>query len=245
MAKKHHFKINDKSIAVIQARMKSTRYPGKVMFPFSGKPAMEHILDSALQVFDPPRVYVVTSVDPANDAIVALCKQKAVNVYRGDEDNVASRFWDILHAVPCDYFVRLNADSPLLDHRIIIRAADIATSSGDAADIVSTSSPRNFPSGMNVEIVRSRTFLNEYSYFSDTEHFEHVTLYFYQNLHKFVIKSVPSKLEKPQSYKFSFDTDEDRKRMEAIFESLSMPHYKYTLRQKCRIYDGLFGGKNC
>ena len=243
--KKHLSEINDKIIAIIQARMGSVRFPGKVMYPLAGKPAIEHLLDSVLQVFDPQRLYIATSIDPANDAIVALCKQKGVNVYRGDEDNVVSRFRDIVRAVKCDFFVRLNADSPLLDHRIIIRAADIATSSGEAADIVTTSSPRNFPSGMNVEIVRSQTFLNEYSCFSDAGHFEHVTLYFYQNPHKFVIKSVPANLERPQSYIFSFDTDEDKKRIEIIFESLSMPHYKYTLRQKCRIYDGLFGGKNC
>ena len=245
MKQKHHFRINDKGIAVIQARMKSARYPGKVMFPFSGKPAMEHILDSVLQIFDPQRLYIATSIDPANDAIVALCKQKGVNVYRGDEDNVASRFRDILHAVPCDFFVRLNADSPLVDYRIIIHAADIANSFGEAADIVTTSSPRNFPSGMNIEIVRSQTFLNHYSCFSDAAHFEHVTLYFYQNPHKFIIKSVPSNLEKPHSYKFSFDTDEDRKKIEALFACLTKPHYEYTLVQKCRIYDGLFGGKNC
>lgn len=232
--------INRRSIAVIQARMGSKRFPGKVMYPLSGRPAIGHLLDSVRQVYDRENLYVVTSLDPANDVLVAFCRKNGYHVYRGDEQNVASRFRDILEMRQAEFFIRLNADSPLLDSGIIMQAAEMALTGH--ADIVSTKGGKGVPSGMNVEVVRSEIFLKAYGDFTDAGHFEHVTAYFYENAQRFTAISVSPDIGDPHLYKFSFDTDDDRRRIERLFAALPLPHYTYTLREKCRVYADLFGG---
>jgi spore coat polysaccharide biosynthesis protein SpsF (cytidylyltransferase family) len=232
--------INDASIAIIQARMGSARFPGKVMHSFAGKPSIEHLLDAVGQVYDPGNVVVATSRAPENGPLAAFCRQRGFPVVRGSETNVASRFWDILNMRKSDYFVRLNADSPLLDHRIIVEAMEIALAEGP--DVVSTATERQFPSGMNVEVVKSETFLHAYDGFTESRHFEHVTTYFYEHRDIFSIRAVQSGISGPAQCKFSFDTEDDREKIAVLFGRFGAPHYTYTCSEKCRMYRELFGG---
>jgi spore coat polysaccharide biosynthesis protein SpsF len=224
--------------------MGSQRFPGKTMYNLAGKPSIAHLLDSVLQVFTPDMIFVASSVDSANDVIESFVKKRGVNIYRGNENNVAERFLDIVKTERSHSFVRLNADSPLLDYRIISDVLQTMAVTG--ADIVSTAVRRSFPSGMNVEALQSSVFLNAYDAFTDEGHFEHVTRYFYENSAGFKIESPLCPIESPGSYKFTFDTEEDAKKLEFFFHSLQLPHYRYSLQQKCEIYRNLFGStKNC
>jgi spore coat polysaccharide biosynthesis protein SpsF len=218
--------------------MGSQRFPGKTMYPLQGKPSIAHLLDAVLQVFAAQDVVVATSVNRENDELVAFCEQSGIEAYRGDEENVASRFRDILRQTEAGYFVRLNADSPLLDYRTITEVLGLLQET--EAEIVSTAVRRTYPSGMNVEGLKSSVFLSEYPQFVLPGHFEHVTKYFYDNAERFDIRAVESGIERPERYKFSFDTQEDRDRMEQLFAALEQPHYEYTLQEKCALYDRLF-----
>lgn len=227
-----------RTIAIIQARMGSQRFPGKTMYALQGKPSLAHLLDAVVQVFSVCDVYVASSDQHENDDLATFCEGYGVQVYRGDEHNVALRFRDILQRVSADAFVRLNADSPLLEHRTIERV--MAVMNETEADIVSTSIRRTYPSGMNVEMLKREMFLREYEHFTAEGHFEHVTQYFYQNAEQFDIRTVESGLEHPERYKFSFDTHEDKAKIEKLFAVIRRPHYEYTLAEKCAIYDQLF-----
>jgi spore coat polysaccharide biosynthesis protein SpsF len=227
----------EKIIAIIQARMGSQRFPGKTMHNLAGKPSIEHLLDAVSQVFTRDNIFVATSVDPANDALESFINNYDVNIYRGDENNVAGRFLDIINATQSEVFVRFNADSPLLDYRIIHDALDLMATA--CADIVTTAFREPFPSGMNVEVLRSRVFQDAYADFKDEGHFEHVTRYFYENSADFEIASLPCPVENPRDYKFTFDTAEDAERLQSFFNLLQLPHYQYTLEQKCGIYKAL------
>jgi spore coat polysaccharide biosynthesis protein SpsF len=189
-------------------------------------------------VFASDNVFIASSIDPANDVIENFVHKMGVHIYRGNENNVAGRFLAIIGKESPDYCVRLNADSPLLDHRIISNALDKMTSSN--ADIVSTAFGGAFPSGMNVEVFRSRVFQDAYHDFEKADHFEHVTKFFYENSTNYNIESIPCPVENPRSYKFTFDTPEDAKRLETFFNALQLPHYKYTLAEKCQTYRKLF-----
>lgn len=224
--------------------MGSQRFPGKTMYNLSGKPSIAHLLDAVSCVFPRNNIFVATSIDPANNVIESYVKKSGVNIYRGDENNVAGRFLDIIDAERPDMFVRFNADSPLLDYRIIKDAFQIMETT--RADIVSTVFGRAFPSGMNLEVLQSRVFQDTYADFKDKGHFEHVTRYFYENSANFKIESIPCPVKTPRNFKFTFDTAEDAKMLETFFNSLQLPHYQYTLEQKCKIYTKLFGSiKNC
>lgn len=226
-------------IAIIQARMGSHRFFGKTMYELAGKPSIEHLLDSVTYILPCSSVFVATSIDPANDILETFVERYGVHIFRGNENNVAGRFLDIIEAKSPDYFIRLNADSPLLDYRIIMKALEMLTESN--ADIVTTVTKPSFPSGMNVEVIRSKTFQDAYQQFEDVAHFEHVTRFFYENQNSYIIEKLSCPVPDAANCKFSFDTPEDAERLELFFNALQAPHYTYSLEQKCEIFRSLFG----
>jgi spore coat polysaccharide biosynthesis protein SpsF len=223
--------------------MGSKRFFGKTLFPIHGKPSLAYLIDSLLQSFERSKLFIATSISKDDDKIVEFCQDNKLNVFRGDEYNVASRFKKILEENVADYFLRLNADSPLFDYRIaedIIKTYHKLNFDNESIDLISTVIGRTFPSGMNVELLDSAAFLKAYENFSNPDHFEHVTKYFYEVVKNFNIITMESRIENPEKYKFSFDTVEDKSRIEKIFDKFNKPHYFYTLQEKCSIYKELF-----
>ena len=221
-------------IAIIQARMGSTRFPGKSMHELGGKPSLEHLLDSVSQVLPRESIYVASSTNPEDRPIAEFSSAYGVQLHQGHPSNVASRFFEILKDSTCSHFVRLSGDSPLLDHRAITRAIDLAQESPDA--IISSTVARSYPSGTNVELIPRDLFLNAYPAFAIDDDFEHVTHYFYRREKDFSILPLPSEIENPGRYSFSFDTAKDLEKLNAIFQQLEKPHYKYTLAEKCELF---------
>jgi spore coat polysaccharide biosynthesis protein SpsF (cytidylyltransferase family) len=218
--------------------MGSVRFPGKSMYLFNDRPSISYLIDSVLQVYDKSEIFIATSDRNEDDPIYNFCIKQNLNFFRGDNQNVASRYLQIALMQKPDFFIRLNADSPLLDHRIIVDLVDLYVD--NTIDLVSTAIDKSFPSGMNAEAVNAQTFIREYKSFKHNDHFEHVTKYFYENENKFKILSLKSDIIEPQKYKFSFDTDDDRIRIENFFKVINKPHYEYTLAEKCQMYKILF-----
>jgi spore coat polysaccharide biosynthesis protein SpsF len=225
-------------VVIIQARMGSKRFPGKTMYSLKGKPSIYHLLSSVENVFDKNKIFIATSQKIEDNTIYEFCTENKYPVFRGDEENVASRFYDILQNENCDFFIRINADSPLLDYRIIEIALKQCNSQN--IDLISSVIHRSLPSGTNIEIVNSKTFKDEYKYFSKDAHFEHVTRYFYENSEKFNNIQLDYSIKDFEKFKFSFDTLEDKLRIEKMFEKFEKPHFFYTLNEKCEIYKELF-----
>lgn len=196
------------------------------------------MLDALLQSTKASQIQVATSIAPLDDAIASYCASRGVTVFRGDEENVASRFQAITAAHLAPLFARLNADSPLFDHRILDLAVLLAESSN--ADLVSTSVDRQYPSGMHVEVVRTASFQAAYPSFDEHADFEHVTRFFYRHQERFAILAVPPRVENAGQYRFTFDTADDRDRLDRVFAALERPHFRYSLEDKCAIHDRLF-----
>jgi spore coat polysaccharide biosynthesis protein SpsF len=225
---------------IIQARMGSKRFPGKSMHEFNDIPSLKHLTNSLLQLIPKEQIIIATSENIDNNAIREFAKIENINLYSGDENNVASRFYTILKHRPCKYFVRLNGDSPLFDYRIL---EEEISALNDKFDIVSTIATERFPSGMNFEILKSEVFKDYYNNFTTSDHFEHVTKYFYDHKDQFAIKQVENKIDNAKNYNFSFDTKEDLERLKKLFDSFDTEHCNYSLVEKCKIYDKLFRQK--
>ena len=102
-----------KYIVIIQARMGSSRLPGKSLKVIKGKPMLEHIVDGVESVFSKECIYVATSKEEQNQVIVDFCKRRDIGVLQGNEHNVASRYLEILkRELLCDYFFRICGDTP-------------------------------------------------------------------------------------------------------------------------------------
>ena len=102
-------------LAVVQARLGSTRLPGKALLPIAGRPMLSHVIARTLAVPGVDETVLATTVSPEDDALVQVARSVGVPAVRGSVDDVLDRFHFALRAHPADAIVRVTADCPLLD----------------------------------------------------------------------------------------------------------------------------------
>src|SRR5687768_15528626 len=102
----------------IQARMSSSRFPGKVLAPVNGIPMISRVIDRVTHAFDRQSLVVATSIEASDDPLVLYVQSLGLNVFRGPLENVFERFRLCLTSNPCDWFFRISADSPFLNSHI-------------------------------------------------------------------------------------------------------------------------------
>jgi len=145
--------------AVIQARLSSTRLPGKVLRPLGGRSVLGWVVRAASVAPGVDRVVVATSVDSSDDPIAAESLQLGVPVVRGSLDDVLDRFGEAVRRDPCDAVVRLTADCPLIDPTLLAQVVALWRAD-PTLDYVSNTLVRTLPRGLDVALIR-RAVLDE------------------------------------------------------------------------------------
>jgi spore coat polysaccharide biosynthesis protein SpsF len=214
-------------LAIVQARMSSSRLPGKVLMEVAGKPLLQYLLERLEQVVGLDGIVVATSIDSSDDPVARFCLQYGVECVRGPLDDVADRFRQVLAKHPCEGFVRVCGDSPLLDSRLVGLAVAAFKERGDL-DLVTNTLERDHPDGQSVEVVNSATFQRVYGQMSEPGHFEHVTLYFYHHRNDFNIVDFKAK-EDYSGLSFVVDTAADFAAFAALVARMDRPHWAYDL----------------
>lgn len=222
-----------KAYVVIQARMGSERFPGKVLFLIEGKPVLQYLLERVKNCSSLEDIIVATSTEKEDSAIADFCDKYGVSCYRGSLSDVASRFKELSEKHPLDCFVRLSADSPLLDQQIINKAIDIFKQGN--FDIVTNIQKRTYPKGQSVEVLRNSTFQSNYGLMQEPEDLEHVTKYFYKNPHNFKIYNFA--LDRDCSdVRLALDTPRDLEVITSLIQRMKKPHWQYGLDEILQIY---------
>ncbi|HUU27806.1 MAG TPA: NTP transferase domain-containing protein [archaeon] len=219
--------------AIIQARMGSQRLPGKVMCLVAGKPLMSYLIERLEKCRNLDQIVIATSVDKRDQAVAEYCNKTGLACYRGPHLNVARRFKEVLDKYRFDAFVRLSADSPLLDQRLVDKAVEIYRE-GDY-DLVTNILQRTFPRGQSVEVIRSETYLETYPLMQENDDLEHVTRFFYRDPSGFRIYNIQA----GQDFKgihLAVDTFEDLQTFSAILAAMDRPHWEYDLSEIFRLY---------
>lgn len=139
--------------AVIQARLGSTRLPGKVLRRLGDRPVLEWVVRAAQSAAGIDEVIVATTTAAADDGVEELARSLRVPVVRGSEDDVLDRFIGAVDMHPCEAVVRLTADCPLLDPQLITLVARIWRQAPEL-DYVATTLVRTLPRGLDVEVAR-------------------------------------------------------------------------------------------
>lgn len=195
----------------IQARMSSSRYPGKMLAPFKGTPLIQHIVQKCKNSSQAEKVVVLTSSDLSDDPLAFYLEHSGVNCYRGSLTNVNSRFQEALKIFPCSHFVRICGDSPYINTELIDQIIMIAKAKN--CDIVSNVMERTFPKGQSVEVIKSKPFLEINSNTLSEKETEHVTPYIYNNLEKYNFLSITN-ITNESNINLCVDTVDDLKRLE-------------------------------
>jgi spore coat polysaccharide biosynthesis protein SpsF len=161
-------------LAILQARMSSTRLPGKVMMPLAGAPMMVRQIERIARARRIDRILVATSDRPEDDIIEKTATREGVAVHRGPLDDVLARFIGALDAHPADHVVRLTADCPFADPTVIDATIDTHLAAG--GDYASNTPPhRTFPKGLDVEVMTAEALRRAASLAQTPEDHEHVT----------------------------------------------------------------------
>ena len=170
---------------VVQARMSSSRLPGKVMRQAGGKPLLDYVITRLQKSKKCRDLIVATSTDPSDDLISEYCLKKGIFCHRGPLEDVAGRFLEVILAQSLSAFVRISADSPWIDWQIVDLAVETFQKTG--AQIVTTTFNRTFPRGQSVEVVDAKLFEQTYPKMSSKDEWEHVTRIFYKYPERFKI----------------------------------------------------------
>lgn len=221
---------------LIQARMGSKRFPKKTMYKFNNKPCLEHLVNSILNEFSRDEMVILTSKKNENNKIREFCRLNHIKCFSGSENNVAKRYYEFLKKDNCKYFVRICGDSPLFCAKEL--KSFLKNNKYLNHDIYSTLIERSYPRGNNFEVLKKEVFIKFYPLFRESEDFEHVTKFFYKNENVFRTKKINFSFNKP-NINFCFDNKKDCKLLESIFSKLDKPHFKYSLKEKCDIYENL------
>jgi spore coat polysaccharide biosynthesis protein SpsF len=201
---------------IIQARMNSSRLPGKVLKTVLGKTLLEYQIERLTRVNKADKIIIATTVNPIDDAIVHLCDRLLIPIYRASESDVLSRYAGAAQQFDSQTIVRITSDCPLIDPTLIERV--ITFYQQNSFDYVSTDETA-YPRGMDVEIFsRELLELADKTALKSNER-EHVTPYFYQNPDRFSI-GIYSEEIKASQHRLTVDTIEDFQLIQSLLEYL-------------------------
>ena len=206
--------------AIIQARMNSSRLPGKVLMPILGEPMLSIIIRRIKKTSSINKIIVATTVNSIDDEIVNyLKKEKNIIIYRGDELNVLDRFYRAASANSLSYILRVTADNPFFDWLI---ADELITKIKNRKyDFMTNNIKSSFPYGIDLEVMTIEALTRAYKNAKLQYDIEHVTPYIRNNPKKFTIGNIKNN-NNLSKIRLTVDTYEDFVKASSFFEKYGL-----------------------
>jgi len=195
-----------KIVAIVQARMGSSRLPGKALKDIHGRTMLARVVRRALRSALIDKLVVATTEKEADDAIVNECDSLGISCFRGSEDDVLDRYYHAARAFSADSIVRITSDCPLIDAEIVDRVVQAFLD--DGPDYASNTIESTYPRGLDVEVFTFDALKKAWCEASADLQHVHVTPYIYQHPEQFRILSVSGD-EDWSRYRWTVDTKED------------------------------------
>ncbi|MDZ7268729.1 MAG: glycosyltransferase family protein [candidate division KSB1 bacterium] len=200
---------------ILQARMGSTRLPGKVLRPVAGRPLLQWCLLRLAESRLCRRVIVATTTLPQDDAIAAFCEQQQVPCFRGSENDVLHRYHEAARQFCVDPVIRVTADCPLIDARVL--DAMLEAYFARPVDYLSNTLKRSFPRGYDLEIFSFAALHRAQQQAQQAHEREHVTPFLYQHPQMFKLAGFENDCE-ASALRVTVDTPEDLQVVEGIYQ---------------------------
>jgi spore coat polysaccharide biosynthesis protein SpsF len=203
---------------IIQARMGSTRLPGKVLMNIAGRPLLRHILDRLRHLRYPARVLVATGDSVRDDPIAEWCAARHAECFRGSEHDVLKRYFDCAHAMGFEQIVRLTGDNPFTDIDELDRLVEMQIRDG----FDYSSSLDVLPVGVGAEIFTFEALRRSERDGLAPHHREHVDEYILENPGLFRLgRLVVAESKRVPQVRLTVDTAEDLRRAQYVAEHAS------------------------
>ncbi len=211
-----------KILTVIQARMDSTRLPGKVMMPLAGKPLLlrQYERVTAAKLID--KIIVAITTEEIDNTIVDLCIDNNINYYRGNSTDLLDRHYKAALTYSADAVVKIPSDCPLIDPGVIDKVLKYYIDNYNKFDFVSNLHPASYPDGNDVELMTMNALTDGWQNAKKKLEREHTTPYFWENPEKYRIGNVLWETGKDysMSHRFTIDYPEDYEFVKRIYDEL-------------------------
>lgn len=208
-------------VTIIQARMGSSRLPGKVLLDIEGKPMLHRDLDRNLAAKTVDQVVVATTVKPADDQIVASVEgyDPRVSTYRGSEDDVLDRYYQAAKQAKADIVVRITSDCPLVDPDIIDEVVQLLLDDPSLDYAANVLGDLTYPRGLDVQACTFAAMEKMWNVATEAEDREHVTLYLRKHPEEFKTAQVQSPVNLSE-HRWTVDEEDDLKLVREIYKRL-------------------------
>lgn len=205
-------------LAIVQARMTSTRLPGKVLLTVLGRPLLGYQIERVRRATSIDDVCVATTINATDDPVVRYCVDNDVDVFRGSEEDVLGRLHACAEEREAEIVVRLTADCPLVDPALVDDVvAELRRE--PSCDYVSNALDRTFPVGLDCEAMTATALATADARAIDAREREHVTPFIYTHPEAFAVRQVRCERQLSE-HRWTVDTQEDFRLVERIISTL-------------------------
>jgi spore coat polysaccharide biosynthesis protein SpsF len=206
-----------KTVATIEARMTSSRLPGKVLLSAAGKTMLQHLIDRLKLVPELDEIVLATTTNVQDDELVDVANNNQIKYFRGSEEDVLGRVLEAAKSVNADTIVEITADCPVIDSGIISQC--IKMYYVHDCDYASNAIHRCYPDGMDVQVFSVKTLEETSKLTLDPLDREHVSLYIknHPDTYKQIHLMAPSQLHWPE-LGLTLDEKDDYKLLKKIIE---------------------------
>ena len=206
-----------KVVAIVQARMGSTRLPGKVLKDLAGETMLARVIGRLHRAKRIDEVLVATTGESADDAIVDECRKLLIEVSRGDQDDVLDRYFKAAEFASADVVVRITSDCPLIDPEITDKT--IARFLDELPDYASNTIVRTYPRGLDTEVMSFFALSRAWQKAQKPYEREHVTPYLHDHPSEFRLVSVVGDRDY-SAHRWTVDTPGDFLFVQAVYNRL-------------------------
>ncbi|MDT7947017.1 MAG: glycosyltransferase family protein [Thermoflexus sp.] len=224
-----------KTVAIVQARMGSTRLPGKVLQDLAGEPMLARVVNRTCRAKTLQEVVIATTTNTVDDVIVKLCEARGWSWFRGSEEDVLDRYYRAAKKYQADFIVRITSDCPLIDPEVIDQVVQEFLERQPEVDYASNTWPRRtFPRGLDTEVMRMDVLERAWREDRNPAWREHVTPYIYRNPDRFRIHNVVSPVDY-SAMRWTVDTQEDLAFVRQIYDYFG--HDRFSWREVLKVLE--------
>ena len=215
-------------IAIVQARMGSTRLPGKVLLDLAGKPMLVRDVERILRADNVDDVVVATTTKTEDDKIISLCRDYGWSCFRGSENDVLDRYYQAAREFHAKTIVRITSDCPLIEPTVVDQLIEKFFELEPNIDYVSNIFPlRTYPRGLDSEVMSFSTLERCWKEEKNPAYREHVTPYIHHHPDRFGISELNNEQDL-SSLRWTVDTPEDFEFVSQIYHYLGEREFSWT-----------------
>jgi len=223
---------SQKIVTIIQARIGSTRLPGKVLMPLAGKPLILRMYERVTFAKYAGEIVVAITEEENDDQLFKICQQNSIKVFRGHSFDLLDRHYKAAKKYHADAVIKIPSDCPLIDPEIIDKVIQYYISNGQKFDYVSNLHPPSYPDGNDVEVMSFETLENVWINAKKDFEREHTTPYIWENPDKFRIGNVfwETGLDYSMTHRFTIDYKEDYQFIKRVYDELYEKNNRFGLK---------------